>query len=67
MSETPRVLDDDELHNWQLNIAEANRNNIFCHCRQCGYEWVDSVEEVSCDRCGSKNIEQIACWQFPDG
>ncbi|WP_199248116.1 hypothetical protein [[Phormidium] sp. ETS-05] len=55
-----------ELHHWQLTLAEANRHNIFCHCRHCEAEWVDSSEEAACPHCGSKNIERIACWQFPD-
>lgn len=32
----------DELQNWYQNIEQANRNNIFCHCRACNYEWIDS-------------------------
>jgi rubrerythrin len=55
-----------ELRDWRLKIAEANRNNIFCHCRTCGYEWVASFEDVPCSSCGSKNVEYILCWQFPD-
>lgn len=67
MSDIPRQLNDAELHDWQLRLAEANRHNIFCHCRQCEYEWVDSVDDAVCQSCGSTNVERIACWQFPDG
>ena len=51
---------------WQFNLRQANDNNIFCHCRQCNYEWVDSSDEAACRVCGSTNVEHIACWQFPD-
>ncbi|NBD32176.1 MAG: hypothetical protein GVY17_04190 [Cyanobacteria bacterium] len=57
----------DLIQQWQRKIKFANQNNIFCHCRDCGQEWVDSQEEVICGQCGSKNLEQIRCWQFPDG
>ena len=56
-----------DLRDWQLKIEEANRHNIFCHCHSCGYEWVDSFEDVPCSKCGSKKVEYILCWQFPDG
>ena len=59
-------LETPELRDWRLKIAEANRNNIFCHCHNCGYEWVDSFEKVPCRSCGSKNVESLLCWQFPD-
>ncbi|NJL88150.1 MAG: hypothetical protein HC886_22800 [Leptolyngbyaceae cyanobacterium SM1_1_3] len=65
MTEPPRQLTSEELQQWQRGIAEANRNNIFCHCKDCNYEWVASAE-VPC-QCGSKRVEYIACWQFPDG
>jgi len=55
------------IKQWQRKIEFASHNNIFCHCRDCGEEWVDSQEEVSCGQCESKNVEQIRCWQFPDG
>ncbi|MEC4891948.1 MAG: hypothetical protein SAL07_01575 [Oscillatoria sp. PMC 1051.18] len=54
------------LREWQEKIHIANRKNIFCHCRDCDYEWVDSSFEVVCSHCGSKNVESISCWQFPD-
>ncbi|NBD14983.1 MAG: hypothetical protein GVY04_02190 [Cyanobacteria bacterium] len=54
------------IQQWQRKIERANQNNIFCHCRDCGQEWVDSQEEVTCSKCGSNNLEQIRCWQFPD-
>ncbi|HBL11012.1 MAG TPA: hypothetical protein DD379_06330 [Cyanobacteria bacterium UBA11162] len=53
------------LREWQLKIEIANRNNIFCHCRRCGAEWVDSSFHAICN-CGSKDVEHISCWQFPD-
>ncbi len=52
---------------WQEKIKIANRNNIFCHCRNCNDEWVDSSFEATCNNCGSDNLERISCWQFPDG
>ena len=67
MTEIPRPLNDDELKEWQLRLNEANRHNIFCHCRNCGEEWVDSFTDVRCKSCGSRDVEYIACWQFPDG
>ncbi|MGF1600981.1 MAG: hypothetical protein ACFCU8_02995 [Thermosynechococcaceae cyanobacterium] len=54
-----------ELQNWQQGLAEANRHNVFCHCRRCDREWVASAP-VPCE-CGSADVESIACWQFPDG
>jgi len=68
-SEPPRSSDRSlftsaELEDWQATLAEANRTNIFCHCRQCGQEWVASTEE-NCP-CGSTSVQHIACWQFPD-
>ncbi|KOR34161.1 MULTISPECIES: hypothetical protein [Planktothricoides] len=56
----------EELEQWRKNLAVANRNNIFCHCRNCEAEWVDSSEDNLCPECGSRNIEHISCWQFPD-
>lgn len=54
----------EELTQWQATLAEANRTNIFCHCRQCDREWVASTEETCI--CGSSSVQHIACWQFPD-
>jgi len=65
MSETPRQLTPDELRQWQAAIEEADRHNILCHCRECDREWVSSKPEAC--QCGSKRVEHIACWQFPDG
>ncbi|MEH1808108.1 hypothetical protein [Nostoc sp.] len=54
-------------YNSGIKVCEmANRNNIFCHCRSCSYEWVDSVMDAVCGKCSSKDIEHISCWQFPD-
>ena len=61
-----RQLSEQERQQWQAAIAEANRNNILCHCKQCDREWVASSDEAICE-CGSRAIEAIACWQFPDG
>ncbi|MBD2181748.1 hypothetical protein H6S82_06335 [Planktothrix sp. FACHB-1355] len=55
-----------ELSEWRLILEAANRNNVFCHCRTCSYEWVTSSEDVPCSRCGSTNVRYILCWQFPD-
>jgi hypothetical protein len=62
---TPQ-MNPDELAEWQRCLAQANHNNVFCHCRQCEAEWVASGKET-CHHCGSSNVEAIACWQFPDG
>ncbi|MEM9907560.1 MAG: hypothetical protein AAF921_21320, partial [Cyanobacteria bacterium P01_D01_bin.44] len=62
----PRQLTKTELQQWQFAIAQANYNNILCHCKQCDLEWVASTEETPC-QCGSHRVEHIACWQFPDG
>lgn len=67
MSESTSRQDASLTDKWRKKIEVANQNNIFCHCRSCDYEWVDSSVEVSCKSCGGKNIERIACWQFPDG
>ncbi|MBF2000932.1 MAG: hypothetical protein IGS38_09470 [Synechococcales cyanobacterium M58_A2018_015] len=57
-------LSPEELQAWQQSIEEANRYNIWCHCRQCHREWIASTE-LPCE-CGSSSVEYIACWQFPD-
>jgi hypothetical protein len=54
----------EELERWQFGLRQANLNNILCHCRDCDTTWVSSSES-SCS-CGSKNVEHIPCWQFPD-
>jgi rubrerythrin len=66
MSDILSQQDISEIRNWQEKIAIANQNNIFCHCRTCSYEWVDSTFEAVCPNCGSKKVERISCWQFPD-
>lgn len=63
--EPPAYLSEAEYQEWQRRLGEANRNNVFCHCRECGREWVTSAK-TTCS-CGSQNIEYILCWQFPDG
>ncbi|MEQ8959929.1 MAG: hypothetical protein RLP02_18720 [Coleofasciculus sp. C2-GNP5-27] len=69
MSEIGNENDKDNtlLNQWRQKIEIANRNNIFCHCRHCGDEWVDSSLNSACNHCGSHDIERIPCWQFPDG
>ncbi|MBZ8181178.1 hydrogenase maturation nickel metallochaperone HypA [Oscillatoria salina] len=66
MSDEQLKKDAARLREWQEKIHTANRKNIFCHCRDCDSEWVDSSFEVVCSQCGSKNVESISCWQFPD-
>jgi len=56
----------EELRQWQFGLQQANDNNVFCHCRQCDREWVASDHDIQCT-CGSRAVETIACWQFPDG
>jgi hypothetical protein len=65
MSNSDNSLNPDLLQKWLDKIDKANQNNIFCHCRDCDWEWIDSSLNPKC-RCGSANIETIACWQFPD-
>ena len=67
MSETNNKKEDISLlQAWQKKIELANTNNIFCHCHNCEYEWVDSSFEGICPKCKSSHIERISCWQFPD-
>ncbi|WP_081402946.1 hypothetical protein [Scytonema hofmannii] len=66
MSNTFPFQNKSQLHEWHTGIRMANRNNIFCYCRRCGYEWVDSSVEVVCTKCSSKDVEHVCCWQFPD-
>jgi predicted Zn-ribbon and HTH transcriptional regulator len=66
MSETSPFQNPEQLKQWHQGIQDANRNNILCHCRACGYEWMDSKLEVTCIKCGSENVESISSWQFPD-
>jgi hypothetical protein len=65
MSETFSEEDRLELRQWKSKIDVANHNNIFCHCRTCEAEWVDSCFDAVCS-CGSSDVERISCWQFPD-
>ncbi len=51
---------------WQKALTQLNRYNLYCACRQCGYEWVDSQTDIACPHCQSKSIQMIPCWQFPD-
>jgi len=64
MTDPPAQFSPDELREWQRGIAEANKNNILCHCRTCDREWIASTEEHCI--CGSTSVEHISCWQFPD-
>ncbi|MGF1495966.1 MAG: hypothetical protein ACFB8W_03960 [Elainellaceae cyanobacterium] len=61
----PPYLSPSEQQEWRLRLAAANQHNVFCHCRKCQKEWVAS-EPTPCS-CGSRSVEAIACWQFPDG
>ena len=65
MSAWKPQLSPDQRQEWLEQIETANRNNIFCHCRRCGWEWIDSTFEAAC-QCGSSDVERISCWQFPD-
>jgi hypothetical protein len=60
----PSYLTPEERAEWERVLEAANRTNIFCHCRSCGHEWVASEPQV-CE-CGSRSVQAIACWQFPD-
>ena len=64
MAEPSRFFTPEELARWQFFLAQANLNNILCHCRDCDATWVASAP-APCG-CGSRNIEHIPCWQFPD-
>jgi len=55
------------IKHWQGMVHRADRNNVFCQCRHCQYEWVASARTASCPQCASPDVERIACWQFPDG
>lgn len=65
MSDSRPQTDIFALSYWQEQIQLANQHNIFCKCRSCGKEWVDSSANAACS-CGSKQVERISCWQFPD-
>lgn len=65
-ADPPSHFSPEELERWQFGLAQANLNNVLCHCRQCDREWMASVEGEPC-LCGSRRVESIACWQFPDG
>ncbi|MEN9217408.1 MAG: hypothetical protein Q6J33_00210 [Gloeomargarita sp. DG_2_bins_126] len=60
------MLTDAEKKLWQQTLEQLNRHNLYCACRQCGYEWVDSQMAVPCPRCGSSQVQILPCWQFPD-
>lgn len=66
ISEVSPSPDRSLLYQWRKKIEIANHNNIFCHCRRCGYEWVDSSFDTDCTSCSSQDVERICCWQFPD-
>lgn len=57
-------LTPNEQQDWRRTLELANYANILCHCRTCDREWVVSAPEPCI--CGSREIEAIACWQFPD-
>ncbi|MGG6294189.1 hypothetical protein ACQ4M4_07195 [Leptolyngbya sp. AN02str] len=64
MKETSNLFTPKELADWQQALDLANYTNILHHCHVCDREWVASTEEICC--CGSRSVERIACWQFPD-
>ncbi len=66
MSNSFPFSNSDQLDQWHQSIKNANRNNIFCHCRTCGYEWMDSILNAVCAKCSNKDVERISSWQFPD-
>ncbi|MEB3268133.1 MAG: hypothetical protein VKJ09_06310 [Leptolyngbya sp.] len=66
MTDRPSQFTPEELRQWQAKLAQANDNNVFCHCKDCDREWIASSDDVPC-ACGSRRVEYIACWQFPDG
>jgi len=66
MSEIPSHFTSEELRRWRFGLQQADDNNVLCHCRECDREWVESSHQVRCT-CGSRNVESISCWQFPDG
>jgi Zn finger protein HypA/HybF involved in hydrogenase expression len=66
VSESQDKQDNALIVEWQQKIAIADRDNIFCHCRNCHTEWIDSTFDTLCTRCGSADVERISCWQFPD-
>ncbi|MBF2078409.1 MAG: hypothetical protein IGR76_07780 [Synechococcales cyanobacterium T60_A2020_003] len=65
MAEPSGRYDPAHLPDWWREIDNAHRNNILCHCRECDRQWVDSTFDAAC-QCGSRNVERISCWQFPD-
>jgi len=65
MSAIPSHLSAQEKQTWELGLADADRYNILCHCRECDQEWVAS-NPVKCNACDSSNVEYVSCWQFPD-
>ncbi|NEO92300.1 MAG: hypothetical protein F6K56_19505 [Moorea sp. SIO3G5] len=66
MSEPTPKPDTSQINEWRRKIEIANRNNIFGHCRTCGYQWVDYSVDKTCRQCSSHDVERISCWQFPD-
>lgn len=48
MSELKSNKNNSIIFQWQEKIKVANRNNIFCHCRNCDNEWIDSSFDTSC-------------------
>ena len=66
MTESSSHFTPDELQQWRFGLQQADDNIVFCHCGGCDREWVASAHEVQCT-CGSKKVETLSCWQFPDG
>ena len=64
MADPPSYFTPEELEQWRFGLSQANLNNVLCHCRDCDATWVASGAEPC--NCGSRRVEAIACWQFPD-
>jgi hypothetical protein len=65
MADPPSHFTPEELERWRFGLSQANLNNVLCHCRDCDATWMASSDEAIC-ACGSRRVEHIACWQFPD-
>ncbi|HBQ99953.1 MULTISPECIES: hypothetical protein [unclassified Roseofilum] len=48
MMNIPFQPDRTEIDCWKHKIDVANEHNVFCHCHQCGYEWVIFAENQAC-------------------
>ena len=71
--ESESQLSSEELQQWQLSLEEANRHNIWCHCRECDFEWGPLPKSLANVVASGWSILPVgnsqmisACWQFPD-